>query len=386
TVAATGIAVGAGTGAFSSNLTGLDPNKTYYIRAYATNSSGTAYGNEVSFTTTAVTTCNIVNVTSNINTPTTWTAGNVYVIKNDISVFSTLTIEPGVVVKFINDNGKIQFTVGSGGVLVANGTASNHITFTSIADDSKCGDTNGDGNATAPAKGDWSRIVVKSTPGTVFRYCDVYYGGSDYYHGTVFDLTSLDNPVTIDNCVFAHNSPVSSNTSYAIYGSELSLTQSSITNNTLYDNDKPIKISDFYSLDASNTFHNPTNPSQTNKFNGIVIGSHCTFLLTRTMNIVETEVPTAFDVCGVTVTTGGTLNVGNDVVVKVFPGIEFDYDNANMINFGSNCLFTSYKDDVNGGDANGDDVATAPADGDWEGIKNTSSHTWQTANALYDSH
>ena len=43
---------GVGTGDFSSNLTGLTPNTTYYMRAYATNSVGTAYGEEVSFTTT----------------------------------------------------------------------------------------------------------------------------------------------------------------------------------------------------------------------------------------------------------------------------------------------------------------------------------------------
>jgi uncharacterized protein (TIGR02145 family) len=43
---------GSGTGSFSSTLTGLTPNTTYYIRAYATNSAGTAYGNEVTFTTT----------------------------------------------------------------------------------------------------------------------------------------------------------------------------------------------------------------------------------------------------------------------------------------------------------------------------------------------
>ena len=44
---------GTGTGAFTSNLSNLVENTTYYVRAYATNSVGTAYGNEVSFTTEA---------------------------------------------------------------------------------------------------------------------------------------------------------------------------------------------------------------------------------------------------------------------------------------------------------------------------------------------
>ena len=44
---------GSGIGTFVSNLTGLTANTLYYVRAYATNSLGTAYGNEIDFTTTA---------------------------------------------------------------------------------------------------------------------------------------------------------------------------------------------------------------------------------------------------------------------------------------------------------------------------------------------
>ena len=42
---------GSGLGSFTSNLSNLSPNTTYYVRAYATNEVGTSYGNEVSFTT-----------------------------------------------------------------------------------------------------------------------------------------------------------------------------------------------------------------------------------------------------------------------------------------------------------------------------------------------
>jgi uncharacterized protein (TIGR02145 family) len=45
---------GAGAGIFSSTFSGLQPNTLYYVRAYATNSSGTGYGNEVSLTTKPV--------------------------------------------------------------------------------------------------------------------------------------------------------------------------------------------------------------------------------------------------------------------------------------------------------------------------------------------
>lgn len=40
-----------GTGSFLSTVTGLTPDTTYYFRAYATNSSGTSYGNQVTVTT-----------------------------------------------------------------------------------------------------------------------------------------------------------------------------------------------------------------------------------------------------------------------------------------------------------------------------------------------
>jgi hypothetical protein len=43
---------GSGPAAFSSTMTGLNPVTTYYVRAYATNALGTAYGNQVGFTTT----------------------------------------------------------------------------------------------------------------------------------------------------------------------------------------------------------------------------------------------------------------------------------------------------------------------------------------------
>ncbi len=44
---------GDGLGTFTSSLTGLSPNTSYFVRAYATNSKGTAYGNEVTFSTPA---------------------------------------------------------------------------------------------------------------------------------------------------------------------------------------------------------------------------------------------------------------------------------------------------------------------------------------------
>lgn len=45
---------GTGIGSFASNITGLNANTTYYVRAYATNNTGTGYGNEVIFSTLSI--------------------------------------------------------------------------------------------------------------------------------------------------------------------------------------------------------------------------------------------------------------------------------------------------------------------------------------------
>jgi uncharacterized protein (TIGR02145 family) len=62
---------GAGTGIFTSTITGLIQGTTYFVRAYATNSQGTSYGPPVSFTTLApptVTTASITGLTQTFAT------------------------------------------------------------------------------------------------------------------------------------------------------------------------------------------------------------------------------------------------------------------------------------------------------------------------------
>lgn len=61
---------GNGIGAYTSNITGLLSGTTYYVRAYATNIIGTAYGNQLNFTTNSsslptITTSSISNISSN---------------------------------------------------------------------------------------------------------------------------------------------------------------------------------------------------------------------------------------------------------------------------------------------------------------------------------
>src|SRR5690606_1605779 len=65
------VSSGIGTGNFMANLTGLSEGTLYYVRAYATNSVGTAYGNQVNFTTTEVAVAPTVTTSSVSNITTT---------------------------------------------------------------------------------------------------------------------------------------------------------------------------------------------------------------------------------------------------------------------------------------------------------------------------
>jgi len=67
---------GTAIGSFTSTLTGLVPITQYYFRAYATSTEGTAYGDEVAFTTT---------------TPT-WQCGDTIVAPRDGQVYNTVSI------------------------------------------------------------------------------------------------------------------------------------------------------------------------------------------------------------------------------------------------------------------------------------------------------
>ncbi|MCP4123312.1 MAG: hypothetical protein GY751_16285 [Bacteroidetes bacterium] len=68
---------GAGTGIFTSSVTGLSPNTAYYMRVYATNSVGTSYGKENSFTTDVAIPSVTTAVINSVTATTAFGGGNV---------------------------------------------------------------------------------------------------------------------------------------------------------------------------------------------------------------------------------------------------------------------------------------------------------------------
>ena len=133
-----------------------------------------------------------------LSTDTTWTlAGSPYIITGNtlLSQGSTLTIEPGVIVKF-DANKAIQID----GELIAIGTSANRIVFTS--------------NQTTPTNGYWAKIHFSDysdnavfdvngnyLSGSVMKYCDVKYGGGLGY-GLIHVVNS--SPY-FSNCSFSYS-------------------------------------------------------------------------------------------------------------------------------------------------------------------------------------
>lgn len=105
------------------------------------------------------------------------TRGIAYHVTGDVTILraNTLGIAPDVVVKFAEAKRLIVK-----GTLQAVGSAGHPIILTSIVDDTALGDTNGDGEATSPAKKDWGGVLFeeecRANPGTL-AFTELRYTG-----------------------------------------------------------------------------------------------------------------------------------------------------------------------------------------------------------------
>ncbi|MGD9367429.1 MAG: right-handed parallel beta-helix repeat-containing protein, partial [Desulfobacteraceae bacterium] len=133
-----------------------------------------------------------------ISTDTTWAAADSpFIVTSNVTVqgadgadgITTLTIEPGVVVK-LNNSRYITIGASSGnpGALSAVGTEADPITFTS--------------NQATPAPGDWNYIRFYNTADdatTVMEHCVVEYGGYSYGSLYVYQASPTFRNVTVQN-------------------------------------------------------------------------------------------------------------------------------------------------------------------------------------------
>jgi len=160
-------------------------------------------------------------VSGNITTNTTWTlTGSPYIVTGDVRIYldttsaATLTIEPGVEVRFNAGAGLIIGHSSYKGALSAQGTESLPIIFTS--------------NAASPAPGDWDGIYFTNATDdglTVLEHCIVEYGGNAYNSNLYFYYASP----TIRNSTVRH----SSGHGFYPIGSSAIIEDNIISNNTL---------------------------------------------------------------------------------------------------------------------------------------------------------
>src|SRR3989344_5678708 len=124
---------------------------------------------------------------------TTWTlAGSPYVIENlwlQVYPGATLTIEPGVIVKFGE-----QSYLNIEGKLNAVGAPENKIYFTSLRDDSIGGDTNGYGEATQPtAYNNWSVFMREGSGSHTIKNADAQYSNNPFWvHRSAADFENIN--------------------------------------------------------------------------------------------------------------------------------------------------------------------------------------------------
>ncbi len=124
-----------------------------------------------------------------------------YIIDNlKINSSGKLTINPGVVIKFRTSNSYIL----SEGNLIAKGTPEQKIYLTSFKDDSKGGDSNNNGNADAPEKGNWGGGQMHWYGYWIFPPSGIYFRNNTQISDTVnvldhCEIRYCDTGIRVEN-------------------------------------------------------------------------------------------------------------------------------------------------------------------------------------------
>lgn len=282
---------------------------------------------------------------------------------------STLTIEPGTVIKVANSTNYLLYVEGA---LKAEGKVDSTIYFTSIYDDQVGNplDTNGDGGATTPAPDNWGAIRFKSTTddaNSAITHTEIRYSK----HGIIFTnaAPTVDN-VTVLSCLYMGLGIES--------GSDVHISNATIQN-CGYD---PVAIS----TTSNPTFSNITFNS--NGSNGIglleaqpVMDSYYAnrfnygnyyFDTRNTITSNTTITPYAFaGYSNLPFILRSTWYVGEGTVLSVSPSVIFKgnvylyVDGALRVlgTVSEPVIFTSNNDDSAGGDTNNDGNISVPAPG-----------------------
>ncbi|HEX28768.1 TPA: hypothetical protein ENG04_01660, partial [Candidatus Poribacteria bacterium] len=174
-------------------ITGLENGVEYHIAVSAVDAHGNQGPPSREITSTPH---KLVSHSKDITKPETWRYGEIHEIKSDICVRSRIAIEPGVVIK-LKKGASLAFVYDNS---VA-GTVERPVIFTSWADDSAGGDTNGDGNTTTPDSLHWESIKIAGEAKLTFEHCQFKYGGGNN-NGMIY-LTG--GTLRMQSCLISHS-------------------------------------------------------------------------------------------------------------------------------------------------------------------------------------
>lgn len=119
----------------------------------------------------------------------------------EIAQDATLTLEPGTTVKFISPEGRLDVY----GELRAEGRPLQPVTFTSFTNDWAGGDSNGDGDSSAPAPGDFAGIrFLSGSSNSFLSCCAVSFAGQGRAPSASITL-SIGANVLFNTCLIDHS-------------------------------------------------------------------------------------------------------------------------------------------------------------------------------------
>jgi YD repeat-containing protein len=145
TITAGKVIVSGTTGTFAGTITGLTANTTYHARAYATNSVGTSYGVDVTFTTAVVT----LTVTPSVGTGGTMTPATTQTVNANATTSFTVTPSAGYSIAGVTGcNGTLVGSIYTTGAITVACTV--NATFNSVINGA-CGSSNGGTFSAIPA-------------------------------------------------------------------------------------------------------------------------------------------------------------------------------------------------------------------------------------------